>query len=222
MKKLLFVQPTEPDASSLWSGGLPKRLGVYRNNVHKNWTDTLDHDFPLTHKQFSQEEWDDLELRFFTKHPPEHWELNTSLTPFVKFLHGQKVKPFVKELADYEWNDLKIFIDRSSVRRGLGITNPTAVVRVYQHQIFNWVDAGAPSARPPQQKPEVLVFYRDSRNTCRIEEADPLMLLMIDQFRKPDARVEDLESVRKKLLPQNTVSLASVLETLKKSDLLLL
>jgi len=29
----------------------------------------------------------------------------------------------VKELADYEWHDLKIFIDRAMVKRGAGTTN---------------------------------------------------------------------------------------------------
>ena len=222
LKRLIFFQETEPTQSSLWGTAIPDRLSVYRGNTRSNWTDTLDHDFPLTRKQFGADAWEDLRKRYFVKHPPQHWELNTSIGPFLKFIQTQKTKPFVKELADYEWHDLKIFIDRSVVRRGLGITNPTVVVRVYQHQIFNWVEEKAPSDRPPRQKPEVLVFHRDSKNTCHIQEADPLMLLMLDHFRRAGARLEDLEPVRRRLIPQNTVPLAGVLETLQKSDLILL
>ena len=62
------------------------------------------------------------------------------------------------------------------MRKRLGVTNPTALARVYRHQIFFWVEAGAPKGDPPSQKPEVLLFYRDSKNTSHIMEADPLML----------------------------------------------
>lgn len=143
------------------------------------------------------------------------------MAPFVKFLQGQPVKPYVKELADYEWSDLQVFIDRATVRPGAGVTNPTVRVWVYQHQLFYWVDAGAPKAKPPLRKPEVLVFYRDSRNTCHIREADPLMLLLLEHFRTPGARLNALEPVRRKLLPGNQVSLEKVCETLVRADLLL-
>src|SRR5579864_40423 len=140
IKNLVFFKEPEPTTSTLWGPAIPTRLGVYRNNTRTNWTDTLDHDFPLTRKQFSQEAWEDIRKRYFIKHPPQHWELNASMAPFVRFLKTQKVKPYIKELADYEWNDLVIFIDRSAVQCGSGRTNPTAVVRAYEHQIFYWVD----------------------------------------------------------------------------------
>ncbi len=221
IKELVFFKEKEPAGSRLWKEGIPDRLGVYRNNTRTNWTDTLDHDFPLTKKQFGETEWEALRRRYFISNPPQHWELNTSMTPFPAWLAKQKVKPFVKELADYEWYDLKVFTDRSMVKRGAGVTNPTAVARVYQHQIYFWVDAGAPAQKPPQQKPEVLLFYRDSKNTCHIQEADPLMLLMINHFRTPGARLEDLENTRRKLLPGNRVPLENVLATLRKAEILL-
>ena len=143
------------------------------------------------------------------------------MTPFSAWLKSQKIKPYVKELADYEWQDLKVFIDRSDVRKGSGVTNPTVVIRPYQHQIFFWVEAGAPSAEPPKQKPEVLVFFRDSKNTCHIQEADPLMILMLQHFQKSKARLEDLEPIRRKLIPMNQVALQTVLESLQKSELIL-
>jgi hypothetical protein len=240
IKELVFFKEKEPVGSRLWKEGIPDRLGVYRNNTRTNWTDTLDHDFPLTKKQFTESEWESLRKRYFISNPPQHWELNTSMTPFPAWLTKQKVKPFVKELADYEWYDLKVFIDRSMVRRGAGVTpppagqrpsgpdvagggvtNPTAVARVYQHQIYFWVDAGAPTQKPPQQKPEVLLFYRDSKNTCHIQEADPLMLLLIDLFRTPGARLEGLENTRQKLLPGNRVPLENVLTSLRKAEIIL-
>src|SRR5262249_47724058 len=158
-KKLIFPHDPEVTESALWGKALPDRLKVYRNNSRTNWTDTLDCDFSLTRAQFDPEAWEALEQRFFIKHPPQHWELNGAMEPFVKFLAEQRVKAYVKELADYEWHDLKVFIDRAVVRKGTALTNPTAVVRVYQHQIFDWVEMKAPRDKPPLQKPEVLVFY---------------------------------------------------------------
>ncbi len=221
LKKLIFLKNKETTESLVWGKALPDRLKVYRNNTRTNWTDTLDCDFSLTRTQFDPAEWQALERRYFSKHPPQHWELNASMAPFVQFLAAQKIKPYVKELADYEWHDLKIFIDRAGVHKGQGITNPTAVVRVYQHQIFDWVEKKAPRDQPPRQKPEVLVFYRDSKNTCHIREAEPLMLLAMDHFRKPGARLDDLEPARHKLLPQNNVPLDVVIGHLKEMELLL-
>jgi hypothetical protein len=221
VKELVFIREKEAAASRLWKDGIPERLSVYRNNTRTNWTDTLEHDFPMTKKQFNEKEWEALRRGFFIKHPPQHWELNTSMIPFTKFLATQKVKPYVKELADYEWHDLQVFIDRAVVRRGAGITNPTVVARVYQHQIFYWAEAGASANYVPLQKPEVLLFYRDSKNTCHIREADPLMLLMIDHFRKSGARLEDLEPERQKLLPENQVPLQTVYNTLQKYEIIL-
>lgn len=221
-KRLVFFQETEPASSSLWKDGLPPRLGVYRNNTRANWTDALDSDFPMTRRQFTPEGWKDLSRRYFLKHPPRHWELNASLAPFTGFIAAQKLKPWVKELADYEWNDLRTFIDRSAVRRGTGLTNPTAVVSVYHHQIFDWVDKDQASPeRPPRAKPEVLVFHRDSRNTRHIREADPLMLLMLEHFRRPGAALAALEPARRRLLPGNEAPLETVHETLRACELIL-
>ncbi len=221
MRRLIFPGAGRPEKSVLWGKDLPDRLGVYKNNTAANWVGTLDSDFPLTRGQFEAGEWERLGARFFLKHPASHWELNASLAPFTNFFSREKVKPYVKELADYEWHDLKIFIDRATVKKGLGVTNPTAVVRVYQHQIFFWVEAKTPKTKPPRQKPEVLVFFRDSQNTSHIMEADPLMILLLEHFKKPRARLEDLEPLRRKMLPQNQVPLEAALESLKEKELIL-
>ena len=221
LKKLIFPGDKEPGRSALWGKQIPARISVYRNNTRSNWSDTLDCDFALTRAQFEEAEWRALSRRYFAKHPPQHWELNTSMQPFAIFLAREKVKPWIKELADYEWNDLKIFTDRSTVKTGSGGVNPTATVRVYQHQIFDWVELKAPNDRPPRQKPEVLVFYRDSRNSCHIREADPLMLLILDHFKTPAAHLADLEPIRAKLLPANSIPLESAVTQLKEAELLL-
>jgi hypothetical protein len=221
LKQLLFIGPSITK-SRFWKDQIPERLDVYRNNVRGNWTETLDYDYPLTRQQFSSDAWTELEERYFSKFPPNHWELNQSIQTFLKFLQAQKVPAYVKELADFEWFDLKIFIDRSPVHKGSGLTNPTAEVRVYQHQIFYWVEAGAKADQPPLQKPEVLVFYRDSKNTCHIREADPLMLLLLEHYRKKGADLGELEAIRQRLLPQNKIPLETVLAMLKKQELILL
>lgn len=221
MRSLVFFRGAERTDSFLWGGAIPDRLRIYRNNTRTNWADTLDWDFRLTRKQFSPEAWEGLRARYFAKHPAGHWELNASMAPFVKFIAAEPVEPRVKELADYEWHDLKIFIDRADVRKASGLTNPTAIARVYRHQIFYWVEAEAPKEKPPRQKPEVLVFFRDSKNTTHIMEADPLMLLMMEHFRRPGASLDGLEPIRERLLPQNKVPLSTVLEALKGKDLIL-
>jgi hypothetical protein len=221
MRRQIFPGAAPGGSAALWGGPPPERLKVYRNNVGSNWRGTLDVDFRLTMAQFEPDEWRTLQDRFFARHPAGHWELNASMAPFLKFLEREGVRLCVRELADFEWHDLAVFIDRASVRKGGGVSNPTAVARVYKHQIFRWAEASAPKDRPPREKPEVLLFYRDSRDACHVLEADPLMLLMVDHFRSPRARLDDLEPVRRRLLPGNTAPLPAVLEDLKKKDIIL-
>jgi hypothetical protein len=189
--------------------------------VHGNAYDTLDSDFPLTMKQFSGDEWFDLSEKYFSKYPPDYWELNNCVLSFPKFLKSQKVKPFIAELAEYELTDLLTFIHTATPQKGAGRTNPTMATRVFQYQIFNWVGLKCPSQQPPKQKPEVLVFHRDTRNICHVRVAEPLALLILDHFQKPGAELDDLEPIRFKLLPQNDVPLDHVLAELKEDELVL-
>ncbi len=221
LKRLLFFQNKPVRVSQIWGRSIPPRLSVYRNNTRSNWTDTLDHDFSLTRSQFRPRVWQALVQRFFIAHPPRHWELNTSVAPFPTFLATQRMKPYIQELADYEWQNLQIFIHPARVKKGAGGVNPTAVVRVYEHSMFDWVQEGAPAGRPPKAVPEVLLFYRDSQNTSHVREADPLLLLFLEHFRKPDASVKTLEVKRKKILPQNTIALERVYRQLKAWEILL-
>ncbi len=221
MKGLVFYPKHERSTSFLWKDGLPKRLDVYRNNTRLNWADALDQDFAMTRRQFTKDEWQELCKKYFVQHPPASWELNTALSPFVKFLSTQNLRTYVKELADYEWHDLQSFIHRAIVKKGTRITNPTAMAQVFKHQIFDWVEKGAPEGKPPEKKPEVLVFFRDSKLACHILEADPLMLLMMDHFRKPGRTLEGLETARQKLLPQNVIPLHRVFKQLLLQEILL-
>ena len=208
--------------SAFWGNNIPKRIGVYRNNVHLNWTETLESDYSYTRKQFSPEEWEKLELAFFTKHPPRHYELNGSIVPFVAYLKTQKVTPCVKELADCELADLMTFLHPAAVEPHLGVTNPTFTTRVYQHEIIEWFRKEAPPEQSPAQKPQVLVFYRDTHLEVNICQADPLMLLMLEHFQAPGADLADLEPERRRLLPTNKVPLQTVLDDLVERDLILL
>jgi len=221
LNKILSVG-SEVKESHLWKEGLPARLQVYRNTVHGNAYDTLASDYPLTQKQFTEDEWFDVSVEFFKKNPPAFWELNGCVTGFPKFLKKKKVKTFISELAEYEITDLQAFIHTGIVKKGLGQTNPTVLTRVFQHQILQWVINEAPSTNPPPQKPEVLVFYRNAKHEGHIRRADPLLLLLLDHFSIPGACLEAAEPKRAKLLPQNKVPLERVLNELVDKDLILL
>ncbi|MBV9079913.1 MAG: putative DNA-binding domain-containing protein [Elusimicrobia bacterium] len=220
LKRLLFVGSTAT-SSRFWPEALPERLQVYRNTVHGNAYDTLDFDYPMTMTQYSDDAWFDLSEKFFSKFPPASYELNHCVLQFPKFLKASKAKAYVVELAEYELTDLETFISTEVVRAGATRTNPTVSVRVFQHQILDWVLAGVPSAKPPAQKPEVLVFFRDLHHDCRVRRADPLLLLMVDHFKTPGACLDDLEPIREKLLPTSDVALATVFDNLVNDHLIL-
>jgi len=222
LRRLLFIGSTQ-ETSRFWEGGLPKRLQVYRNTVHGNCYDTLDANFPLTRNQFSSDEWFEISQAYYSKHPAQIWELNHTVLSFPKFLKKRKLRAYVPELAEYELTDLFTFVHVAPSTKGMGITNPTLETRLFQHQLFDWIsETEGSSSKPPQQKPEVLVFYRDTAYDCHVMKGDPLQLLILDHFRKPGAKLDDLEPARAKLLPENHVPLERVLEELVNGDLVLL
>lgn len=196
-------------------------MDIYRNTVRGNWNDTLSSDYSLTRQQFSKSEWDRLSAAFFMEFPPRAWELNRCVADFPKFLKRAKRKPWIAELADYEWTDIAAFIDASTVAKNLGRTNPSLKIRVYQHQIFNWVKNKARASHPPVRKPEVLLFYRDTQHEGFIRRADPMMLLILDHFSKPNAKLETLKTAQKKLLPYYKIPPNFVFLKLKKWGLIL-
>jgi hypothetical protein len=208
--------------SKFWGNDLPVRLQVYRNTVHGNCYDTIDADFPLTHDQFCEHDWFDLSRAYFAEHPPRRWELNNCVFGFPKFLKTREIEPCIAELALYELLNLKTFVHSSQVKKGSGLTNPTVAIQVFQYQMYDWVAKQCPSKRLPPKQPEVLVFFRDMEHDCYVRKADPLMLLLLDHFRRPRARLNDLEPARAELLPGNTVPLARVLDDLVANDLILL
>jgi hypothetical protein len=219
--KILSVG-SEINESRFWKEGLPSRLQVYRNTVHGNAYDTLDSDYPLTMKQFSDDAWFDLSVAFFKSHPPAFWELNNCVTAFPAFLKKKKEKTYIAELADFELTDLQTFIHTATVKKGSGLSNPTAATRVYKHGILSWVIDEADPKIVPASQPEVILFYRNSNHEGRMRRADPLMLLLLDHFSNPHARLEEAEAIRANLLPKNTVPLQIVLDDLIESDLILL
>ena len=221
LSKILSIG-SQVKESHLWKEGLPQRLQVYRNTVHGNAYDTLDSDYPLTKKQFSEEDWFHLSEEFFKKFPPQFWELNGCIVDFPRFLKMKKQPAFLSELAQYELCDLQAFIHPAVVKKGLGKTNPTLITKVFQHQIFDWVLRSAPADQTPKQLPEVLIFYRDTDHEGYIQIADPLELLLLDHFQKPGAKLDDAEPIRAKLFPKNTVPLKRVLGALINKDLILL
>src|SRR5436305_111370 len=86
LRSLLFIGGQADGPSRFWKDGLPARLQVYRNTVHGNAYDTLDADYPLTQKQFSEKDWFELEKAYFAAHPPSFFELNHCVLSFPKFL----------------------------------------------------------------------------------------------------------------------------------------
>lgn len=221
LNKLLSVG-SDVKTSRFWKEGLPTRLQVYRNTVHGNAYDTLDADFPLTMKQYSQDDWFDLSVAFFKNHPPSFWELNGCISTFPAFLKKHKVPKHIQELADYELADLQTFIHPATVKKEAGRSNPTINTRVFQHQIFRWATSGADASISPKAQPEVLLFYRNTSHDVYIRPADPLQLLLLDHYARPGAKLSAAEPVRAKLLPKNKVPLQTVLDDLVQNELILL
>lgn len=95
-----------------------RRMAIYRELFYNNIEDFISGNFPVIRKLFSEQGWHQLVQRFF-----RDYRCQTPLFPeipreFIRFLEQQqpcKNKPFLLELAHYEWVEMALEIDNSSL-----------------------------------------------------------------------------------------------------------
>ena len=90
-----------------------RRVGIYRELLFNNISGLLAGNFPVIRRLLDEREWQALVRSFYVEHgahTPLFHELGSE---FVRFLgdhpeHWQAARPFLHELAHYEWAELAV------------------------------------------------------------------------------------------------------------------
>lgn len=166
-----------------------RRVEIYRELLFNNLQGLLAGNFPVIRRLLDGPEWPRLVRSFYVEHgahTPLFHELGSE---FVRFLgehpeHWQAQRPFLHELAHWEWVELALDLDgddlaqvRIDHRDGdpielIPVSSPVAWVLGYQFPVQLIRDDFQPTEPPAQ--PTWLLIYRNRGDKVQFQSLEPL------------------------------------------------
>ena len=177
-----------------------RRMAIYRGLLYRNVESFLANSFPVLRKVLRDDEWHPLMREYFKNH-----QSRTPLFPrmpqeFLQYLQENKdtaegLYPFLLELAHYEWVELALSIDSREIWQdgidadgdllsGIPVLNELSWSLAYEYPVHRIGPDNLPAEKPAQ--PTCLLVYRDSRDSVRFIELNPLAARLVDCLRQND------------------------------------
>lgn len=189
----------DPAANPVPDGLDDRRVAIYRDLFFNNIESLLAGNFPVIRSLHDVAAWRTLVRKFYATHPS-----HTPLFPeigreFVRFLEAQDTldPPFLAELAHYEWAELAVSIDESSIDdiphdphgdvvTGVPVASPLAWCLVYRYPVHRIRVDFQPKEAPEQ--PTCLVIARDRRDDVTFLEATPVIVRLVEHVKESPHR----------------------------------
>ena len=166
-----------------------RRLQIYRELLFNNVSGLLAGNFPVIRRLLSSAEWQQLVRHFYiehTAHTPLFHELGSE---FVQFLgehpqHWQTQRPFLHELAHYEWIELALDLSDADIDaeqvdphcgdliESIPVPSPVAWLLGYQYPVHLIRPDFQPQA--PSALPNWLLIYRNRADRVQFQALEPL------------------------------------------------
>lgn len=180
-----------------------RRVQIYRELVFNNVSGLLASNFPVIRRLLDSKEWQFLVRRFFVEHgshTPLFHELGSE---FVRFLgehpeHWATTRPFLHELAHYEWVELALDLADGDIeaaamgtRAGdpiddVPVASPVAWVLGYRYPVHQIRSEFQPS-EPPEQ-PTWLLIYRNRADKVQFQALEPLAARLLALAQESDGK----------------------------------
>jgi len=173
-----------PETNPLPANVKPERMKMYRELFFNNIDGFLIANFPVLHRLFSEQDWQELVQDFFVKHVCHTPHFSEIPEEFLAYLQNERQCvtdfPFVAELAHYEWVEMALSIaDAESEKMPLErITktalklSPLACLLAYQFPVHQISPTFLPLLVPEQ--PTFLLAYRNFEDVVHFCELTPL------------------------------------------------
>jgi uncharacterized protein len=166
-----------------------RRVAIYRELLFNNIQGLLAGNFPVIRRLLDGPEWPRLVRRFYVEHgahTPLFHELGSE---FVRFLgehpeHWATDRPFLHELAHYEWAELALDLDDEKIDgpavdtadgdpiESIPVASPLAWVLGYQYPV-HLIRVDFQPTEPPAQ-PTWLLIYRNRADKVQFQALEPL------------------------------------------------
>ena len=172
----------DPQGKAPPEGIEERRLQVYRDLVYRNIKGFIDSTFPVLCSLHSEAEWEALVREFIREyrcHSPLFLEISEEFIGFLASREQDPTRPWMLELAHYEWLELAVDVADAEVPAAPGETDlnvvvarlaPTARVASYQFAVHRI----GPSFRPTDaDDPVSLLVYRNREDRVKFMELSP-------------------------------------------------
>lgn len=188
----------------------PRGVKIYANLIDLNRLDLMASIYPHCKKLLGKN-FRAIVLDYMETMPPDHFNFNQAARKFPQFMaeHAEvelRKKPFLAELADYEWIELAVLendaeIEFTAVKNPASATvidpvqfaqtvprlNPTVVLRAYRYPISKIVDALEEDVKlPRRQKLEAsyVLAFRNPEHLCEYLEISELTYILLSALEK--------------------------------------
>ena len=169
-----------------------RRMDIYRNLFINSISGLLSGSFPVMRSLFSDAAWEKLVRQFFKKEHNKTPHFPEIPREFVEFLKQHEVdpkRPFLYELAHYEWIELHLEKHSVEINKNhstqeqqlldqIPVVSPLAKIQAYQypvHQIKSDYQPTEPSAQPL-----FMLIWRDADYQVQFAELNPFSAMLLE------------------------------------------
>jgi hypothetical protein len=194
----------DPDRAPAPNGVEERRLQIYRELFFNNVESLLASNFPVIRRILADAEWQTLVRDFYREHrchTPLFPELGRELLRYLESRQerGAIVRPFLLELAHYEWVELALALDETDLDAivhdpdgdlltGVPLASPLAWPLAYSWPVQQLGPDFQPEAPPTH--PTFLLVVRDRRDQVQFKRIDALGYQLMQALQENEAGLD--------------------------------
>lgn len=185
-QRLFLDYLRQPQAAKLPPGFAPERLAIYVELLYNKFDESLSACLPIIHRILSGDEWRALLLDFIAEHRCRSPYYRQIPDEFLQYLHQERQptgdKPFLAELAHFEWIELQLSIAEAASVPVKALTEQQLFydvprfTPVKQLLHYHWpVQELGPTFQPktPPASPTHILGFRDSNDQVQFIALNP-------------------------------------------------
>lgn len=169
-----------------------RRMAIYRDLFINSISSLLGSSFPVIKSLYNDEDWKTQVRKFFRKEhnkTPHFPEIPREFVEFLKNNDFDQSKPFLYELAHYEWLELHLEKHNAEVRKSAlsdtqdlldkrPIVSPLVKLQAYQYPVHQIKKTNQP--KTPLATPLLMMVWRDTQYQIHFAELKPFSALLLE------------------------------------------
>jgi hypothetical protein len=169
-----------------------RRMAIYRDLFINSISSLLAGSFPVIKSLYSETEWKALVRKFYRKEHNKTPHFPEIPREFVDFLKDNPIdldKPFLYELAHYEWLELHLekhnaevakqnLTDLKALLKGQPVISPLVKLQAYQYPVHQIKASHQP--QQPLTTPLFMLLWRDGNYQVNFSELKPFSALLLE------------------------------------------